>query len=110
VKKSISESQKRPRAANSSCDFTMVDASSGDSTKSTPSTLPNTIKIRREKGYHTHYIGRCGNGTQFMAFIVGVAPAKKVRSPAGNLLWYAVLHLFDSQGQHLRTQSALLWS
>jgi formate hydrogenlyase regulatory protein HycA len=44
-----------------------------------------------------------------MAFVVGVLPQSRKESARNrNLSWYAVLHLFDSQGKHLRTQSALL--
>jgi hypothetical protein len=109
VKKSTSKNQEHRRAANPPSDLKMVKASLGESPASISSKLPRTIKIRREKGYHTHYIGRCSDGTQFMAFVVGVLPkAKKAVGRNGNLLWYAVLHLFDSQGQHLKTQSAFL--
>lgn len=69
--------------------------------------IPKKIKIRREKGYHTGYIGRWKDGTQFMAFIVGV-PVTRTSSAQGKVTWYAVLHRFDSEGKHLGTESSLL--
>ena len=68
--------------------------------------LPKKIKIRREKGYHTHRIGKCKDGTQFMAFIVATHPTVRRRA----LRWYAVVHQFDSSGKHLATDSAFLGS
>src|SRR5581483_2403650 len=66
--------------------------------------LPKKIKIRRERGYHTHYVGKCKDGTQFMAFVVATKPATGRRTPR----WYAVVHHFDSNGKHLATESKFL--
>jgi formate hydrogenlyase regulatory protein HycA len=93
--------------ANSVGDLSKSKTSSS-SAKFKTGTVPNRIKIRREKRYHTHYIGKIDDGTQFMAFIVGVPPTKKAHGRKRNLVWYGVLHMFDSQGRHLRTQSSLL--
>lgn len=72
------------------------------------SVVPEKIKIRREKGYHTDSIGRCKDRTQFMAFIVGVPAAIRSHHVSRKLKWYAVLHRFASDGKHLGTQALLL--
>jgi hypothetical protein len=72
--------------------------------KPPPLRLPKQIKIQREKGYHTHHIGKCKDGAQFMAFIVATHPATGARA----LRWYAVVHRFDSGGKHLGTESSFL--
>jgi hypothetical protein len=74
--------------------------------KSSPLRLPKQIKIQREKGYHTHHIGKCKDGTQFMAFIVATNLARGARA----LRWYAVVHHFDSSGKHLGTDASFLGS
>jgi len=61
-------------------------------------TLPERIKISRyapDPGTYTDLIGHCRDGTQFMAFLIQFQ---------GKL--YALLHTFDSQGNHLGTQTS----
>jgi hypothetical protein len=71
-------------------------------------TIPKRIKIRREKGYHTDHVGKCQNGNQFMAFIVAARP-ENMRSPGYRKLnWYAVVHLFNSHGDYLGTETVFL--
>lgn len=71
--------------------------------------VPDKIRIRREKGYHTDRIGKLRDGRQFMAFIVGVG-RRPIRSERGSLKWYAVLHLFDAEGNHVGTKVSFLGS
>lgn len=70
--------------------------------------LPRKIKIRREKGYHTHYIGHSKDGKQFMAFVVGIPTSKTTHTAARKVAWYAVLHRFDAQGNHMKTEALFL--
>jgi hypothetical protein len=63
------------------------------------------IKIRREVGHHTHYIGRLTDGRQFMAFIVAAPPLKNGKHQGSEMKWYAVVHLFDDEGRHLKTEA-----
>jgi hypothetical protein len=76
--------------------------------KLTTKSIPERIKIRREEGYHTHHIGRIQDGTQFMAFVVGIDPAQAIPAGKGRPRWYAVLHRFDSDGKHLGTEANFL--
>jgi hypothetical protein len=66
--------------------------------------VPQTIKIRREKGYHTDCIGKYGDGNQFMGFVVA-APFRDRKKRKTVLDWYAVVHKFDPKGRHLRTEA-----
>ena len=68
--------------------------------------VPQTIKIRREKGFHTDQIGKYGDGHQFMAFVVA-AVARPPKKRKTELHWYAVLHTFDPRGRHLNTEAWL---
>ncbi len=62
-----------------------------------------------------HHVGRCGPANQFMAFVTGAFPAdwwsdryppEYLRSCwADHKRWYAVLHRFDSGGDHLSTEA-----
>lgn len=72
------------------------------------SEIPSKIKILREEEYHTQYIGKYNDEKQFMAFIVGVPLDTRVSSIRQKLRWYAVLHRFDSDGNHLGTQAIFL--
>lgn len=58
------------------------------------------------------YVGRLGDGTQYMTFVTGAVPDgyifnhdnedwRKVKS------WISVLHLFDAQGNHLLSEARL---
>ncbi|HEY6972466.1 MAG TPA: hypothetical protein VJA94_24875 [Candidatus Angelobacter sp.] len=71
-------------------------------------TPPAKIKIRREEGYHTHYIGTSEDGTQFMGFVVGVPIRTNIQEIGRKLRWYAVLHCFDSRGNHQGTNASFL--
>lgn len=77
-------------------------------TKSKADAVPRKIRIRCEEGYHTQYIGRRKDGTQFMAFIVGVPTRGKLRADDRKVRWYAVLHRFDPDGKHLDTKALFL--
>lgn len=80
----------------------------GNSKKIASAAIPRRIRIRREAGYHTHHIGTCKNGDQFMAFIVGIPLRKHVSVANRKLVWYAVIHRFNSAGEHLGTEASLL--
>lgn len=67
--------------------------------------VPQSIKIRREKGFHTDRIGKYADGNQFMAFVVAATHVPKKGKT--ELHWYAVLHTFDPQGRHLNTEAWL---
>jgi hypothetical protein len=73
-----------------------------------PPVIPQMIKIRREEHYHTHYVGRLKNGGQFMGFIVAIPPKASTHRTTRKVRWYAVLHRFDSSGNHLGTESLFL--
>ena len=71
-------------------------------------TAPSKIKIKRESGFHTYHIGKRPDGTQFMAFVVGVPSKKQPSTKRGKLKWYAVVHRFNADGTHLRTEASFL--
>jgi len=52
--------------------------------------IPKLIPIAREEGYHTDQIGNCDDGP-YVGFEMFI----------GRLI--AVLHIFDSDGQYVRT-------
>lgn len=67
--------------------------------------IPTLIPIRREEGYHTHYLGRYGRDKQFLGFVVATLPEGRLPENWPEMKrWYAVLHLFDFSGQHLETR------
>jgi len=70
--------------------------------------LPQKIKIQREKDYHTHYIGRCEDGTQFMGFILAAPTGSVTHHTKRKPKWFAVVHRFDSKGDHLNTEAVFL--
>lgn len=66
--------------------------------------IPKTLPINREEEYHTHFIGKTKDGTQFFGYQTFVFPngipkedSEKSRKE------YVVLHLFDKKGNHLKT-------
>src|SRR4051794_231905 len=68
--------------------------------------VPNTIRIAREEGYHTDQIGTYADGRQFMGFVVASLPLDKLRAPEGwerHKQWHAVLHTFDPSGTHRKS-------
>ena len=65
-------------------------------------------------------IGRFGTGQQFMAFVTGAMPSAFERGERWDpncrsvddyyckyKAWYAVLHIFDAEGNHLKTRAQL---
>lgn len=64
--------------------------------------IPDTIPIQREAGYHTDQIGHHRDG-QFMGFVVATLPAPQSDDQERDTRWYAVLHLFDSEGNFIKT-------
>jgi formate hydrogenlyase regulatory protein HycA len=67
--------------------------------------IPKTIRIRHEPNYRTHNIGTCGDGRQFMAFVVATLASERRVDVGPGKRWYAVLHTFDARGNHLDTQA-----
>ncbi len=68
--------------------------------------IPETIKIERVEDYWTHDIGRYVNGSQFMAFVVATLPYNLLgKDWEDHKRWYAVLHIFNEQGDHLYSQA-----
>lgn len=67
-------------------------------------TVPNKILILREEKYHTHNIGRYGNKNQFMGFVVATLPLPMPENWQEHKKWYAVLYLFDEDGNHIDTE------
>jgi formate hydrogenlyase regulatory protein HycA len=66
--------------------------------------VPKRLRIRYEPGYRTRFIGKTKAGVQFMAFVVATLPGdRKVDLPGKR--WYAVLHTFNRQGDHLNTEA-----
>jgi formate hydrogenlyase regulatory protein HycA len=69
---------------------------------------PEGLRIPRDE-VRFEYVGRYGGGRQFMAFVTGAFP-RGDPSPddwARRERWYAVLHHFDADGNHLGTDA---WS
>ena len=67
--------------------------------------VPNKIKINREEEYYTHYIDRSSDGTQFIALIGATLPMLYPEDWENHKRWYAILHLFDSKGNHKETKT-----
>jgi formate hydrogenlyase regulatory protein HycA len=67
--------------------------------------VPQSIKIAREKGYHTDRIGKYAAGNQFMGFVTATAPRPRPKDRKTPWRWYAVLHTFDKKGKHLNTDA-----
>jgi len=74
---------------------------------------PDKLRIPYEdyEGARFDCIGRLSDGTQFMAFVTGtftLRPTEGVKSPAESerrKQWIAVIHRFDAEGNHLRTET-----
>jgi hypothetical protein len=73
--------------------------------QSTKMPIPDVIQIERVEDYWTHDIGRYGAGNQFMAFVVVTLPAAFGADWEDHKRWYAVLHIFNEQGDHLYSQA-----
>ncbi len=67
--------------------------------------IPELIPIAYLPDYYTRYIGKFGNGNQFMAFVLATLPKQRVREWGKHKRWYAVLHTFDAKGNHLTTDA-----
>ena len=78
--------------------------------------VPEQLRVPHDDG-RFEYIGHYAGERQFMAFVTGAFPAdwwSGSRSPeylrtrwAEHKRWYAVLHCFDADGNHLKTNA---WS
>jgi len=69
--------------------------------------FPDKIPIERMEEYHTHYLGKTLNGQQFwgyVAFIYTVFPKDVKGDWRDYRNEYAILHLFDKEGNHLNTK------
>jgi hypothetical protein len=67
-------------------------------------TIPAKIPIMREEGYVTDRIGRYEGG-QFMGFVTATLPIPLPEDWQQHKRWYAVLHRFDEDGNHVRTDA-----
>ena len=67
--------------------------------------IPNKIKINREEDYYTHYIGKTSDGKQFVCMIGATLPTPIPEDWENHKRWYAILHLFDDEGNYLTTQT-----
>jgi hypothetical protein len=70
---------------------------------------PSKLLINRVEGYHTHYVGRCADGRQFLGQdCVWVYLNLKRYADDPDFLKsrgeYIVLYTFDSEGNHLNTR------
>ena len=73
--------------------------------------IPDLIPINREVGHHTHYIGKYRTRKQFAAFVVASFPRDQIQNHTREeRLWYAVVHEFDKDGNHLQTRHSYLGS
>jgi hypothetical protein len=64
-----------------------------------PVSLPDVIPIAHEPGYRTDTIGTYDGG-QFFAVVTGAYRDDDVPPPRELMRWYAVLHVFDHNGNH----------
>jgi hypothetical protein len=63
--------------------------------------LPKRVRIRYEPDYFTDTIGTFDGGLkQFMGFVLA-SHTKRTRSAPVRKQWFAVLHTFDKDGNHL---------
>ncbi|WP_412749232.1 hypothetical protein [Krasilnikovia sp. M28-CT-15] len=68
--------------------------------------LPEVIPIAHEPGYRTDTIG-VYDGGQFLAMVTG-AHRDEDEPHRENMRWYAVMHLFDHDGNHESSEIRLL--
>jgi len=68
--------------------------------------IPELIPIKREEDYHTHYIGKTGDGRQFFGYESFVFPDSHHTSDdwTKSRKEYVVLYIFDNRGNHLETK------
>jgi hypothetical protein len=75
--------------------------------------FPSKIPIERIEEYHTHYLGKLTNGNLFWGYSTFITTKTflEIQEIEGN--WedyrfeYAILHIFDSIGNHLQTKHHL---
>lgn len=77
---------------------------------------PHKLRIPRD-GHRFENVGRLPDGTQFLAYVTGAYPADWYSGKyppeylrerwAEHKGWYAVLHRFDSAGDHIGTDTRL---
>jgi formate hydrogenlyase regulatory protein HycA len=67
--------------------------------------VPQNIKICREEGYHTDRIGTYAGDRQFMAFVTATLRRPVPADWQAHKRWYAVLHTFNREGEHLDTRA-----
>ena len=67
--------------------------------------IPELIPIAYMPNSYTRYIGKYGDGKQFMAFVTATLANGARRGRRERKRWYAVLHRFDSGGNHLGTDA-----
>lgn len=72
---------------------------------------PEKLRILHENPpYRFDYVGRLPSGMQFLGFVTGVYYPTHVNSGEDWRLkkkWIAVLHCFDSDGNHVRSETRL---
>jgi hypothetical protein len=71
--------------------------------------IPERIPIKHEPDYRTRYIGRYADG-YFFGDVTGAFPESYQLGDGDwkrHKRWYAVLHLFDQDGHHVRTDTWL---
>jgi formate hydrogenlyase regulatory protein HycA len=66
--------------------------------------IPDLIPIAREEGYRTDTIGRFDGG-QFLGFVTFTLPMPPPDDWPRHKRYYAVLHRFDDDGNHLGTEA-----
>lgn len=69
--------------------------------------FPEKIPIERIEDYHTHYLGQTEEGIQFwgyVTFVWSVLPKDIQGDWKDYRNEYVILHLFDSDGNHLETR------
>ena len=69
--------------------------------------FPEKIPIERIEEYHTHYLGRTLDGLQFwgyITFVYTVLPKDVQGDWRDYRNEYAILHLFDKDGNHINTR------
>jgi formate hydrogenlyase regulatory protein HycA len=65
--------------------------------------FPEKIPVCRDEFYMKN-IGHAADGRQFMGFVVATLPMRKLDEDwPRHKRWYAVLHIFDDEGTHLRS-------
>lgn len=69
--------------------------------------FPEKIPIERMEEYHTHYLGKTADGQLFwgyVTFVYTVSQADMVGDWQDYRNEYAILHLFDKNGNHKNTR------